>query len=389
LYLVGVERDRFTSSRFGEVVKTPGPYGFLTFVPSRLPRSLPLTDEVVVRLSEADRALGRLAGAGRLLPNPHLLVNAYITREAVASSRIEGTQATLADVFEAATEDAQPSSDVREVVNYVAAMNAGIRRLDHLPISRRLLEEIHAVLLAGVRGAERNPGEVRRSPNWIGSPDNRPETAVFVPPPAEEMERGLSDWERFAHEEIAMPPLVRCGLLHYQFETLHPFLDGNGRLGRLLIIFYLLSEGHLPAPLLYVSSYFEEHKHEYYDRLQGVREKGDIEGWLVFFLSAVAEQANDAVSRAEALTDLRESFRASLRGSRSRAIEVVDMLLENPYATTASVAKRLGITYQGSTNLLRQLEGAGVLTPARRVSGRSNRWVAQQVLDVLTRPGRF
>lgn len=384
-----MDRERFTSSRFGEVIKTPGPHGFLTFIPAALPRSLPLADEVVVRLSEADRALGRLAGAGRLLPNPHLLVNAYITREAVASSRIEGTQATLADVFEAATEEAQPTGDVREVVNYVAAMNTGLQRLDQLPISRRLLEEIHAVLLSGVRGAERSPGEVRRSPNWIGSPDNRPETAVFVPPPADEMERGLSDWERFANEDIPMPPLIRCGLLHYQFETLHPFLDGNGRLGRLLIIFYLLSEGHLPAPLLYVSSFFEEHKSEYYDRLQAVRESGDVEGWLRFFLTAVAEQANDAVSRAEALTDLREGFRTSLRGSRSRASEVVDMLLENPYVTTASVARRLGITYQGSTNLLRQLEGVGIITPARRISGRSNRWVAQQVLEVLARPGRF
>lgn len=186
-----------------------------------------------------------------------------------------------------------------------------------------------------------------------------------------------------------MPPLIRCGLLHYQFETLHPFLDGNGRLGRLLIIFYLLSQGHLPSPLLYVSSFFEEHKDDYYDRLQAVREQGDIEGWLCFFLVAIAEQANDAVARAEALTDLREEFRTSLRGSRSRAGEVVDMLLENPYVTTATVSRRLGITYQGSTNLLRQLEDLEVLRPARRISGRSNRWVSLRVLDVLTRPGRF
>ncbi len=379
-----MNKERFTSTRFGEVVKTPGPHGFLTFIPAPLPRSLPLPDEVVFRLSEADRALGRLAGAGRLLPNPHLLVNAYVTREAVASSRIEGTQATISDVFEAATEDGQPTSDVREVVNYISAMNVGLERLERLPLSRRLLAEIHGVLLAGVRGGERGPGEVRRSPNWIGSPDNRPETAVFVPPPAEDMERGLSDWERFAHEDIPMPPLIRCGLLHYQFETLHPFLDGNGRLGRLLIIFFLLSQRHLPSPLLYVSSFFEKHKNQYYDRLQAVRESGDVEGWLRFFLTAIAEQANDAVARAEALTDVREQFRMSLRGSRSRAGEVVDMLLENPYVTTATVSRRLNITYQGSTNLLRQLEGLAILRPARRIAGRSNRWVAHRVLDVLT-----
>lgn len=381
-----MDPSRFTSRRFGQVIKTPGPHGFYTFIPMPLPRSLQLTDEVVFRLSEADRALGRLAGAGRLLPNPHLLVNAYITREAVASSRIEGTQATISDVFEAATEEGKPAADVQEVVNYISAMNVGLSRLAELPISRRLLEEIHAVLLSGVRGAERSPGEVRRSPNWIGSPDNRPETAVFVPPPSDEMERGLADWERFVHEDNAMPPLVKCGLLHYQFETLHPFLDGNGRLGRLLIIFFLLSNGHLPSPLLYVSSFFEEHRDDYYDRLQRVREAGDVEGWLSFFLTAVAEQANDAVARAEALTDLREDFRGALRGSRSRAGEVVDMLLENPYATTATVARHLGITYQGSTNLLRQLQDVGVLEPARRIAGRSNRWVAKRVLEALTRP---
>jgi Fic family protein len=313
-------------------------------------------------------------------------VNAYITREAVASSRIEGTQATISDVFEAATDDRRPPGDVEEVVNYISAMNTGLERLHDLPLSRRLLEEIHGVLLAGVRGAERSPGEVRRSPNWIGSPDNRPETAIFVPPPAHDMERGLSDWERFVHEDIPMPPLIRCGLLHYQFETLHPFLEGNGRLGRLLIIFYLLSQGHLPSPLLYVSAFFEEHKAEYYDRLQSVRERGDIEGWLCFFLRAIAEQANDAVVRAEALTDVREDFRSALRGTRSRASEVVDMLLENPYVTTASVSRRLGTSYQGSTNLLRQLEELQVLVPARRIPGRSNRWMAPRVLDALTRP---
>jgi Fic family protein len=166
-------------------------------------------------------------------------------------------------------------------------------------------------------------------------------------------------------------------------------LDGNGRLGRLLIIFYLVSEGHLPSPLLYVSSYFEAHKDHYYDRLQAVRENGDLEGWLTFFLAAIAEQANDAVARAETLTDVREDFRSSLRGSRSRAGEVVDMLLENPYVTTATVSRRLGITYQGSTNLLRQLEGLEILRPARRISGRSNRWVAPRLLEVLTRPSGF
>jgi Fic family protein len=345
---------------------------------------LPLNERTVALLSDADRAIGRLAGAGRLLPNPHLLVNAYVRREAVASSRIEGTQATLSEVFEAESAGRVPSEDIQEVANYIKAMQQGLQRLGALPISRRLLEEIHAVLLADVRGYERSPGETRRSPNWIGSPDNSPTTAIFVPPPYEDMEAGLADWERFVHEDMRMPPLIRCALLHYQFETLHPFLDGNGRLGRLLIIFFLISQGHLPSPLLYVSTYFEEHKGEYYDRLQAVRERAEIDEWLQFFLGAVTTQANDAVWRAEELIDRREDYRRRLHGSRSRAHELVDQLFENPFITTAMARKQLDITAQGATNLLRQLEQLGIVEPAPRVAGRSLRWVARDVYETLT-----
>lgn len=206
---------------------------------------------------------------------------------------------------------------------------------------------------------------------------------MFVPPPADEMVRGLDDWERFLHENVNMPPLVKCALLHYQFETLHPFLDGNGRLGRLLIIFFLIHEGHLPAPLLCVSAYFDAHKDDYYDRLQAVREAGDIQGWLRFFLDGVAVQANDAIQRAEELTDLREDYRGRLRGSRSRAHEVIDLLLENPFITTGNVAERLRVTNQGAKNLLVRLEGEAVLEAAPRLPGRSNRWVARDVLRAL------
>jgi Fic family protein len=378
-----VDKSRFTSDRYGEVVKTPGPHGFYTYVPKPLPRAMDLSQETVRRLSEADRALGRLAGAGRLLPNPHLLVNAYIRREAVASSRIEGTQATLSEVFDAEARG-EMNDDIGEVVNYVRAMDAGLVRLRTLPISRRLVQEIHEVLMSGVRGQEKQPGVIRSTPNWIGSPDNRPATAIFVPPPAADMEVGLSDWERFVHdEELVLPPLIRCALLHYQFETLHPFLDGNGRLGRLLIIFYLVSEQLLPAPLLYLSSYFELHKGEYYDRLQAVRETGDLDGWLAFFLNAVVTQATDALWRAERLIDLREAYREQLRGQRSRAPEIVDMVLENPFVNTAQVARRLGVTSQGALNLLRSLASISILTPLPRVPGRSNRWVAHEVRDIL------
>lgn len=366
---------RFTSETFGTVVKTPGKHGFYTFVPSTIPRALSLTTRTVSALSDADRALGRLAGAGRLLPNPHLLVSSYLRREAVASSRIEGTEATMSEVLDAEATGAI-GSDVREVLNYIQAMERGLELIETLPLSRRLIEELHRVLLTGVRGAERSPGSVRKSPNWIGSADNTPATAVFVPPPAEEMERGLSDWERFVHERSEIPPLVRCALLHYQFETLHPFLDGNGRIGRLLITFFLMSEGHLPQPLLYLSGYFEDHREQYYDRLQAVREQGDLEGWLTFFLTAVSTQANDAVRRSERIIDMREAYLARLHGSRSRAREVVDLLLINPIATTRSVATRLDITLQGATNLMKQPASLDVVRPLPRVAGRSNRWIA-------------
>ncbi len=382
-----MDPTKFVSRAFGEVRKTPGLDGFYTYIPRNLPRSIDLTTRTVSLLSEADRALGKLAGAGRLLPNPHLLVNAYITTEAVASSRIEGTQATLPEVFDAEARGRidEARDDIREVVNYVRAMNLGLQRLETLPISRRLIEEMHSVLLKDVRGRERNPGEIRRSPNWIGSPDNRPDTAIFVPPPRDEMADGLSDWEKFVNEEASsIPPLVRTALMHYQFETLHPFLDGNGRIGRLLIVLFLVKEGHLPAPFLYLSAYFEEHKLDYYDRLQAVRERGEVQEWLQYFFRAVQVQANDAVSRAQRLTDIREECRRRLRGSRTRAYEVVDMLLENPYVTTPSAASRLQVTSQGATNLLRQLEKSGILTPLPRVPGRSNRWVAREILDVLT-----
>ena len=382
-----MDADRFVSKDFGSVIRTPGPHGYYTFIPARMPRSLDLDAKTVAALSTADRALGRLAGAGRLLRNPSLLVNAYARREAVASSRIEGTQATISDVFDAESQGvskATTSPDVREVVNYVRAMTTGLERLRDLPISRRLVQEIHAELMHEVRGHERDPGHVRRSPNWIGSPDNRPNTAVFVPPPQFEMEEALSDWERFVNDPNEMPPLIRCALMHYQFETIHPFLDGNGRLGRLLIVFFLVSEGHLPEPLLYVSSYFDRNKEQYYDRLQAVRERGEIQAWLAFFLKAVAVQANDAIDRSERLVDLSNDYRDRLKGTRTRAHELIDQLVANPFLTTSLATRHLGMSPQGTKNVLRQLADAGIVREISPIRGRSKRWVAHEILDALT-----
>ncbi|MEM9652505.1 MAG: Fic family protein [Actinomycetota bacterium] len=377
-----MDPKRFEAPALGSAIKTPGPHDYWAYHPEPLPRSYELKPETVLLLSAADRALGRLAGAGRLLPNPHLLIQPYIAREALASSRIEGTQASLSDVFDA---EARLTAEgpVAEVTNYIRALEHGLSRLDALPVSRRLICETHRVLMTGVRGQERIPGEVRSSQNWIGSPDNRPETAVFVPPPSEVMETAFSDLERFLHEPTMIPPLVEIALVHYQFETVHPFLDGNGRLGRLLIAFLLIETELLPQPLLYLSAYLERRRADYYDRLQAVREKGQLDEWLDFFLTGVAEQANDAVQRAETLADLREQFRLRLHGHRSRAIEVVDLVFENPIITTSRVADRLDVTIQSALNYVRKLEELGIVIEVQGIAGRSKRWLALDVYKAL------
>jgi Fic family protein len=309
-----------------------------------------------------------------------------MTREALASSRIEGTQASLSDVFQAEASDEVPlSSDVQEVANYIAAMDVGLQ--SDLPFVGRAVQEIHERLMHGIRGESKRPGEFRTRPVWIGSPTDDPETAVFVPPLPNEVTAAWRDWEEFANSEPRMPKLIQCAFLHYQFETIHPFFDGNGRLGRLLIVFYLVKRARLQRPLLYLSSYLEQNRREYYDRLQSVRERGELQEWFQFFLTAVAVQADDAIQRAERLYDLRENYRGELAGSRTRAVEVVDLLFENPVVTARRVATRLGASHQGALNLLRQLEALGWLTNLGTF-GRGGRtyWMASDVFSAMSEP---
>jgi Fic family protein len=380
-----MDPTKFVASEVGRVIKGPGRWGFHAFVPAPIPRVLSLESETVLALSAADTSLGRLAGAGRLLPNPHVLVDPYVVREAVASSRIEGTKASLSEVFQAsALGTSTPGSDVREVQNYVAALNAGLRRLAELPLCLRLIREVHGVLMEGVRGQERGPGEFRSTANWIGSPTGTPDNATFEPPLPDDMERALDDLERYLNDNVRLPVLIRCALLHYQFETIHPFLDGNGRLGRLLAVFYLVQQQVLPQPLLYLSAYFETHRGGYYDRLQAVRERGEIQEWLQFFLTAVAVQATDAIERAERLADLRERYRRDLAAVRSRAPEVMDLLMSNPFITVRQVQTSLGVTQPGALNLLRGIQGRGWLRDLGTI-GRGGRayWVAPEVLEAI------
>jgi Fic family protein len=371
---------------FGSVKRTIGRYGYFAYFPRPIPRSVEVAMPSVSLLADAEAALGRLAGAGRLLPNPHFVARPYLLREAVSSARIEGTQTDVQEVLDAVATEAEPNADVEEVVNYIRALDAGIELASRVPLGVRVIRTMHEILLAGVRGRERQPGELRRSQNWTGAPGATPETAIFVPPPPEELGDLLADWERFANLEDGLPALVCAALLHYQFETLHPFLDGNGRLGRLLIVFYLITRGRLPAPLLYLSPYLEERRDEYFACLQGVRERGDFDAWLRFFLRGVEAQANDAVARAERLLDLRERYRAATAALRSQAASLVDLVFETPVLTTRLVETRLSVARPTALRLLSQLEDLGILTEIETGARGRRRWIAREVLDMQTKP---
>lgn len=373
----------YTDTTYGAVRLVPGK-GYQAYYPNPLPHSMDLSPDTVIRVADAEAALGRLAGAGRLLPDPHLLIPPYLLREAVASTRIEGTQASLPDILEAEADGKGYSLDIEEVRNYVLAMERGLARLGNLPFSLRLIRDMHAILMSGVRGRERQPGEIRTSQNWIGPPGSTIANATFVPPPPDEIAHLLSDWERFVHENRTISVLVQSGLLHYQFETIHPFLDGNGRTGRLLIVFHLVLRNRLPQPLLYLSSYFERRRDDYYADLQGVRERGDMNSWLRFYLEGVETQANDAVRRAERLIDLREKYRARVMGStRGQAVVLVDSLIANPNINAHRVETRLGVKRPTSLRMLGLLEELEILTEIKSGPRRQRRFVAKEVLEIL------
>ena len=361
-------------------------------MPAPLPPKLDFGPRLVQALSEADRALGELAGLGRTLPNPYLLTRPFSRREAVLSSRIEGTRASLVDLYAFEAEpplfsEPERGSDVREVQNYVRALEHGLRRLKELPISQRLLREMHAVLMEGVRGAQRDPGEFRRVQNWIGPPGADAEEATFVPLPPGEIPGALGMLERYVHEDTGLPPLVDIALVHYQFEAVHPFLDGNGRIGRLLITLMLIDRDLLPEPLLYLSAYFERHRGAYYDHLLSVSQKGDWEGWLLFFLRGVLTEARDAARRAGMLFDLREDYRERFRreGGGANLLAAVEHLFARPVTDIREVEGSLNVSFEASRRLVGRLEKEGVL---EEITGRRrNRvYVAREIVRVLQGP---
>lgn len=354
------------STRAGRYVKQRT--GYAAFIPAPLPPVPPiaLDGPLHALLSRADQAVGRLDGVIQTVPNPDFFVHMYVRREAVLSSQIEGTQSTLEDLLAVELEP-RPAwrdlpQDVEEVVRYVHAMNYGLARLSDLPLSLRLITEIHGELLTGVRGSHRLPGEFRRSQNWIGPENATLDEATFVPPPVHEMKQALDNLERFLHED-ELPALVHAGLARAQFETIHPFLDGNGRVGRLLITFLLVFRGVLHRPLLYLSVYLKRHRGEYYDRLMAIRDSGDWESWLRFFLTGVAQTAEEATATARAILDLREEHRRLIqeKASRVNGLRLLDLLFERPLVHVNLVKDSLGIAFVTANKLVEQLEGLGIL----------------------------
>jgi len=359
--------EDFKSQTAGRVILHPT--GYHAFIPAPLPQPLTFDQDFVLNLSRADTALSELSGLGRVLPNPHLLIGPMVRREAVLSSQIEGTQTSLSELLldEAMPTSAAKSSktdDLREVHNYVTALEYGITRLNELPLSLRLMRELHGKLLAGVRGEHATPGEFRRSQNWIGPVGSNLTNAPYVPPPVDEMTESLSNWERYLHVRDTVPELIQCAILHEQFEAIHPFLDGNGRVGRLLITLFLIERGRLSQPLLYLSDFVERHKSDYYDLLQRVRTHGEWIPWIRYFLAGVETTAKDAARRARQLLDMRESLLRETKG----AMALADQLLNNPYITIATAAKVLGVATPTATRLVRELEAKGLL---RETTGKS------------------
>ncbi len=380
-----MDPDNFSCNSPGRILRTTK--GFWVFIPKPLPSPIQWDTTLISSLGEAERTLGRLASLTDTLPNPHILARPFIRREAVLSSRIEGTRASLVDLYQ--YESAQLSflediPDVREVHNYVRAMDYGLQRLKTLPVSLRLIREIHNILMEGVRGEHLTPGEFRRSQNWIGPPGSTIQSATFVPPHVDEMHQALDNLEMFIHAHSDIPQLVRAGLIHYQFEAIHPFLDGNGRIGRLLVILLLIEWGLISQPLLYLSAFFETHRLEYYDRLLAVSQGGEWENWLIFFLKGISSQAQDAINRIERLGQLRSAYQDQLRTERavSRLLQTLDVLFERPILNIRQLESALEVPYRTAQRYVERLLDMGIL---REVTGRDRNRVyrADEIVKVL------
>ncbi len=359
---------------------------YKSFVPSPLPPNpaIEIADDMLMQLIDANNAVSSLESIAKRIPDMDLFVSMYVRKEALLSSQIEGTQATLEDIFDPMIEK-NINRDVTDVVNYIKATEYAIERLNSLPLCNRLIKETHAILMTGVRGQEKNPGEFRRSQNWIGSPGSPLKDARFIPPNTEDMIEAMSDLERYMNEDDGLDHLIRAALIHYQFETIHPFLDGNGRIGRLLVTLFLMDKNVLSTPALYISYFLKKNRIEYYDRLNEVRNKGNYEQWLRFFLLAIAESAEDAICTIDDLTALQKKNVAIIEGmgrASQTTMQVFRYLEANPLIDIGKTADKLGLSFNTVSSAVNRLINAGILVQTENT--RRNRIFAyEEYLNIL------
>jgi Fic family protein len=358
---------------------------YLVFIPEKLPPKIEYTPKLVLALSKADSTLSKLSGAGLLLPNPNLLVIPYLKKEALSSSRIEGTRISLSDYFLTEAKGIEKEDiEATEVGNYLKSMNHGLKKIEKEPITKELIKEMHRILMKGVRGNELLPGNFKPVQNWIGPQNTKIQDATFVPPPQEEVERLIDDLIDYLNRYPEIPLLIKCALMHYQFETIHPFCDGNGRIGRSLITLYLCKKNKISKPLLYTSDYFEKHRREYYENLLNANKTGKFEDWIIFFLEAIKIQSEDALERTIKIQNLRGKYQEKTKNHKQaiNLLSVVDLLFMNPFVQINQIAKELAITYPTAKKAVQNLIKLNILKPAIQKE-RNKLFVAHEILDVV------
>lgn len=359
---------------------------YLAFIPNKLPPEIDFDMQLVLALSKADSTLSKLSGAGLLLPNPDLLVIPYLKKEALSSSRIEGTRISLSDYFLTEAKGIEKEDvDATEVGNYLKSMNYALKKIEKEPITKDLLKEMHKLLMKGVRGNELLPGNFRPVQNWIGPKNTKIKDATFVPPPKEEVEKLIEELIGYLNKYDEMPLLIKCALMHYQFETIHPFCDGNGRIGRSLITLYLCKKNKISKPLLYASDYFEKHRLEYYEVLLDTNKTGKFENWIIFFLEAIKVQSEDALERTIKIQRLREKYKEKTKNHKQAVnlLSVVDLLFMNPFIQINQIAKQLNVTYPTAKKAVQNLMKLNILKSASDKE-RNKLFVAYEILDVIT-----
>ncbi len=358
---------------------------YLSFIPEKLPPKIEYNQELVLALSKADSMLSKLSGAGLLLPNPNLLIIPYLKKEALSSSRIEGTRISLSDYFLTEAKGIEKEDiDATEVGNYLKSMNYALKEIEKNPITINLIKEMHKILMRGVRGGDLFPGNFRTIPNWIGPRNTKIQEATFVPPPHEKVKQLVGEMVDYLNKNDGVPLLIKCALMHYQFETIHPFGDGNGRIGRSLITLYLCKKNKISKPLLYASDYFEKHRREYYELLLNTNKTGKFEDWIKFFLEGIRVQSEDALDRTIRIQDLRERYQEKTKNHRQaiNLLNVIDLLFMNPFIKINQIANNLNITYPTAKKAVQNLIKLEILKLVG-TGGRNKLFVAHEILDVV------